>query len=310
MQEDFRGVRISVPQQQDDSREVVLRGPKDTVARAHKHIESLLGYEVDTEPLLYARLDLPHALHGAIIGKGGQTLRDLECEFGVDIVVPKREEQKDVTIEGRPANVEAARSKIEHMVHQSVPLAPIWPHPAYPDHCESKEHVASRHEKVDLTVPLSEVLFFPDQQNTTSNLDRFLQFLQSATTSIDICIFTFSDDQIANVVEDAHNRGIHIRLITDNNTVNNVGSDIEKLSRAGIPVKCDYSEHHMHNKFAILDGVCVMNGSFNWTRQASQSNCENVIVTNHEIIVSQFVSYFNRLWSDPVRFYDYVPPAN
>ena len=44
----------------------------------------------------------------------------------------------------------------------------------------------------------------------------------------------------------------------------------------------------MHNKFAIIDGKLLINGSFNWTYQATKKNFENVVVTNNESLVNQF----------------------
>jgi len=58
----------------------------------------------------------------------------------------------------------------------------------------------------------------------------------------------------------------------------------------------DASRAHMHHKFVVLDGVVLMNGSFNWTRAASTENQENVIITNDETFVRLFQAEFARLW--------------
>lgn len=42
----------------------------------------------------------------------------------------------------------------------------------------------------------------------------------------------------------------------------------------------------MHHKFAIVDKCLVLNGSFNWTRQAVLQNQENCVVTDEPRLVS------------------------
>ena len=50
-------------------------------------------------------------------------------------------------------------------------------------------------------------------------------------------------------------------------------------------------------QFAILDGRVLINGSFNWTRGAATSNCENLTMTNATPLVRSFQEEFNRLWA-------------
>lgn len=42
----------------------------------------------------------------------------------------------------------------------------------------------------------------------------------------------------------------------------------------------------MHHKFAIVDGRLLINGSFNWTRQAVLYNQENCVITDNSSLVS------------------------
>lgn len=63
-----------------------------------------------------------------------------------------------------------------------------------------------------------------------------------------------------------------------------------------------YLFFRVHPKFAVVDGVVLINGSFNWTRQASLLNCENVMVTNAKEFVSQFVKQFQSMWDDTAKF--------
>ncbi|KAF5835208.1 hypothetical protein DUNSADRAFT_7750 [Dunaliella salina] len=158
-----------------------------------------------------------------------------------------------------------------------------------------------------------EVLFFPDdalpcrfmgncrrnncdKAHQATSLSRMLDFLRSAQRSLDICVFTITCDEIADVLFDAHKRGVQVRIISDDDQMASNGSDVARLRRAGIAAKIDNSKAHMHNKFAIIDQRLLMNGSFNWTRQAAIGNNENVVVQDTPQLVSDFGKYFESLW--------------
>ena len=65
----------------------------------------------------------------------------------------------------------------------------------------------------------------------------------------------------------------------------------------GIIVKDDASKYHMHHKFALIDGKTLVNGSFNWTRQAVLNNRENVIVTSSNQLAKAFRQEFEKMWA-------------
>lgn len=136
----------------------------------------------------------------------------------------------------------------------------------------------------------------------TDCLNAINSCIGQATKKLDICVFTISDDRIRDKILLAHQRGVNIRILTDNDKSFDRGSDIHSFSEVGIPVKIDVSEHHMHHKFAIIDSKTLITGSYNWTRSAADYNNENIVVTNDKTTISKFNKEFERLWEEMVRF--------
>jgi phosphatidylserine/phosphatidylglycerophosphate/cardiolipin synthase-like enzyme len=120
--------------------------------------------------------------------------------------------------------------------------------------------------------------------------------LGKARKTADICVFTITDDRITSAILAAHARKVRIRIITDNDKQYDQGSDIERLRGAGIALRVDETEHHMHHKFALLDGTRLLNGSYNWTRSAATFNEENLIVTSDAALVATFTRQFEAMW--------------
>ncbi|HZX33223.1 MAG TPA: phospholipase D-like domain-containing protein [Rhodocyclaceae bacterium] len=121
--------------------------------------------------------------------------------------------------------------------------------------------------------------------------------LRQTRERADICVFTLSDDRIAEEVLTAHRRGVAFRVVTDNDKESDAGSDIARLREAGIPVAVDRTAAHMHHKFAIFDGVRLLNGSYNWTRSACDVNEENLVLSSDPALLSRFSARFEALWS-------------
>jgi mitochondrial cardiolipin hydrolase len=140
--------------------------------------------------------------------------------------------------------------------------------------------------------PASRGYFSPGEACLTAILGE----LGRARRTADICVFTITDDRIARAILDAHGRKVRVRIITDNDKQYDGGSDIERLRSAGIALKVDETEHHMHHKFAVLDGATLLNGSYNWTRSASSFNEENLVVTSEASLVQTFARQFDALW--------------
>lgn len=127
---------------------------------------------------------------------------------------------------------------------------------------------------------------------------QLLDLLVSARESIDISVFTISDDRLTDAIYAAYQGNIRVRVITDNDKARDEGSDIFYLIDKGVDVRMDKTENHMHHKFAVIDKKILVNGSFNWTRSASDYNQENILVTDEPKLVSAYLNEFEGLWKE------------
>ena len=138
-----------------------------------------------------------------------------------------------------------------------------------------------------------DTMFFP---SVTSEA-KVVNYLNSATTTLDICVFSISYNLLGDAILAAHTRGVKVRVISDDEQAKNPGADIERLHQGGVPLKIDLDpKAHMHNKFVLADGQLLLTGSFNWTKQAALKNNENFMATNDEDLIRQYQEEFERLW--------------
>lgn len=172
---------------------------------------------------------------------------------------------------------------------------------------EAPETIKPTLKWLEHVVKTLDVTTTPDKINASASFspgesckNKILDMLHRARNRADICVFTIADDQITESILKTHQRGIKLRIISDNDKASDDGSDIDYLKRAGVPIIMDKSPYHMHHKFAIFDDEYLLNGSFNWTRSASQHNYENLLITDNPALINAYCIEFNKLWQ---RFY-------
>ncbi len=128
---------------------------------------------------------------------------------------------------------------------------------------------------------------------------RIVQQIQRSQTSIDIAIYSFTRNEIADAVIAAKNRGVAVRIIADSEQAPGVGSDIARLEAAGVPLKRTAGRNGgiMHNKYAIFDGQVLLTGSYNWSTSAEENNFENAIFMRDPQTIASYQGNFNSIWN-------------
>ena len=127
-------------------------------------------------------------------------------------------------------------------------------------------------------------------------VETLLELLSETRRSLDLAVFTLTDDRLSKAILDLHRGGVAVRILTDDDKANDRGSDVRALARAGVPVRLDRSEHHFHHKFAVFDRARVVTGSYNWTRGAAEHNRENFLIAEDPALVRGFSEAFDAIW--------------
>lgn len=135
--------------------------------------------------------------------------------------------------------------------------------------------------------------------HTRTSLVALLQVLRSAKKSLYVCVYTITCNEIADELVRAKKRGVQVFVLTDDELVDALGSDIRTLKQAAIPVRIDRGRKaYMHHKFCIVDGHTLLNGSFNWTRNGVLGNNENIVITRDAGLCQVFQAEYNRMWKE------------
>lgn len=142
-----------------------------------------------------------------------------------------------------------------------------------------------------------EPFFFPDSEEA-AGINRLLETLSCARNQLDLAVFSIGHHSLASALIHAQQRGVVLRVVTDDIQSKASHSAVARLKDAGIQVRTDASEkYHMHHKFAIVDGALLVSGSLNWTHCAAKRNNENIIVSSSSYLCQCFSTEFNRLWT-------------
>jgi phosphatidylserine/phosphatidylglycerophosphate/cardiolipin synthase-like enzyme len=135
-------------------------------------------------------------------------------------------------------------------------------------------------------LPPIEVYFSPKGGCT----DAIVREIEAAGSSLFIQAYSFTSVPIAKAVVSAHQRGIHVEVILDSGQKTDKYSSADFLHHAGVPVLIDGEHAIAHNKIMIIDGRTVITGSFNFSKQAENSNAENLLVIRDKNFADKYAA--------------------
>ncbi|KAF5098147.1 hypothetical protein DV451_003503 [Geotrichum candidum] len=110
---------IQIPQAGSGDKKIKIHGKKKVVAKVIKIIQDIVS---EQESRVEINVPVNPQRHGALIGPGGSTKKEIETTFNVSLFVPKQgsknadgEIDTNIRVTGKPENVEKAKAKIEEL---------------------------------------------------------------------------------------------------------------------------------------------------------------------------------------------------
>lgn len=127
---------------------------------------------------------------------------------------------------------------------------------------------------------------------------EIIKNINQAEAFINIAMYIFTDREITLPLIEAQKRGVKVRLYLDKDQVDYQYSQSRFLVQKGIKTRISSNNYIMHNKFAIIDNLLLLTGSYNWTFSANNRNDENLMVVDDPEIIEIFQNQFVNLWTN------------
>ncbi|MEW6085145.1 MAG: phospholipase D-like domain-containing protein [Chloroflexota bacterium] len=128
-------------------------------------------------------------------------------------------------------------------------------------------------------------------------LNQLATLLRGAEESILFLAFSFTSNELGDIVREKAEAGLTVRGVMDEEQVSsNQGTEYDPFQQADLDVRLDGIEGQMHHKVFIIDEAIVVLGSYNFSRAAEERNDENLLIIYDEAIAQQFIMEFERVW--------------
>ncbi|MHC5775693.1 DUF655 domain-containing protein [Nostoc sp.] len=157
----------------------------------------------------------------------------------------------------------------------------------------------------------------PTQPWSNSSNGLIGKTLDSATKSIDMALFVFSEQHLANILEKRHQQSVEIRALIEPQFIYRPYSEALDMMGVALSNKCKYEvDNHpwsnpittvgvpvlakgdlLHHKFGVIDSQTVITGSHNWSDAANSGNDETLVVIESPIVAAHYLREFARLYA-------------
>ena len=147
------------------------------------------------------------------------------------------------------------------------------------------------------TAQTSEHLYSPGDNLERSELGQ----LDTATRTIDVAMYSFTDRYLAEELAALARKGVRIRVYRDceqfaHETQAAAGTTTDILLAAGIEVRVKGARDLMHLKSYAIDGRLLRTGSANWSPTGLKRQDNDVVYESSPEAVDRFERKFEEMW--------------
>lgn len=126
--------------------------------------------------------------------------------------------------------------------------------------------------------------------------NKIAAVLSRAEESIYFLAFSFTSNDLGDIVRAKAEEGLEIHGVMDEEQINsNQGTEFDPFRQAELDVLIDGIEGQMHHKLFIVDEKIIIFGSYNFSQAAETRNDENLLIVYNEDIAEQFILEYERV---------------
>lgn len=142
--------------------------------------------------------------------------------------------------------------------------------------------------------------------------------ISTSNQSVDLALFIFSDQTIANTLEQQSTRNVQVRAVIDPDFIYRPYSEALDMMGVTLSNKCKVEANNhpwlhpittvgvpqllkgdlLHHKFAVIDKSAVITGSHNWSEAANSGNDETLLVIHSPTVAAHYQQEFERLYAN------------
>ncbi|TAF08971.1 MAG: DUF655 domain-containing protein [Nostocales cyanobacterium] len=157
----------------------------------------------------------------------------------------------------------------------------------------------------------------PTQPWSNSSNGLIAKTLDKASKNVDMALFVFSDQKIANILENRYHQNVGIRALIEPQFAYRSYSEALDMMGLALSENCKYEVDNrpwknpitnvgvptlakgdfLHHKFAVIDNRTVITGSHNWSEAGNYGNDETLVVIENSTVAAHFQREFDRLYT-------------
>ena len=128
--------------------------------------------------------------------------------------------------------------------------------------------------------------------------EQIIPLIKNAKYYVYIPAFYLTRKSIIYELIEAQKRGVEIKIIVDETSVDGKYVDVDFIRNSGLDIKVENWAGKMHMKSIIIDDKNLVIGSMNFTKQGESINDENcLIIKNAPKLAKKYKQHFLELWN-------------